>query len=376
MSFWEGFLRGYQLSSEKKQRREEFEQAMLAKYKEIVLPQLMDLRTTSNEAQRERSNRIKDGITLGLSQETAVALEASGELPSILEIPRKDLDPSQVRDLDDAIRVSLSERLGIEQDDPAALAAALRPAIESLSGGESIEVAYTEGLFGILAARDPDEIFRLATKTQDELTQTDNLARLRIDGPYGVNIGALQEDTFELFKDYRKLAGQELAEQFGFGITVGPTGEIEVYGQTQGKKPEEFAAFNKLLDTVANTAIKNRTVTGGSASSLEAYREAIRPFNELKMSDPSLSPAELLSGVLAPADSMTTGGITSAPPPVEEPIATAPVETPSVENPLQATAPGLAEEIASEATPEALMPSDRGADSSGLPRADANLFED
>lgn len=119
MGFFAGFVEEMRRSEDKEERRKEFMQQLLETRRNTVIPYVLNQIAAETELRREETQRINGLVRAGLSMESAIGLQRSGQLERVATaIAAADadgkLDRQYVSELDALIQQRMKDQLGEE----------------------------------------------------------------------------------------------------------------------------------------------------------------------------------------------------------------------------------------------------------------------
>lgn len=160
MGFFAGFVEQMRLSDDREERRKEFMQTLMENRRNTVIPYVLEQISKEADLRAAETQRISYLTRNGLSIESAVGLQRSGQLERVTSaIQRADeagkLDPNYISELDAMLTNQMKTTLGEENytSFSNAIAAGLTSGDSSTEEGRAVSVA--SALSALWSADDP-----------------------------------------------------------------------------------------------------------------------------------------------------------------------------------------------------------------------------
>lgn len=235
MTSWQGVLQGLMMYEDAKNaeadrafERERFERTLLEQRRNALVPELRAMR----EARQARLQQVQTAVGIGLSQETATALQRSGQLGLFLAAYDENdgVDPQYIAALDDLVRTELSER-GANDDTVAAAILAGTSTDRDVSDPDQGILAITES---IITAQNFEEL----ESAQDRLFETSATPTPieTFDISFGGMGGATATDT----KAIRRELAETLNTYFQDSFQITDTGDVIINAPPESEVAQLF----------------------------------------------------------------------------------------------------------------------------------------
>lgn len=237
MTSWRGVLQGLMSYEEAKNAREDraferekFERALLEQRRGPLLEQLREAR----QARAQRVERIRTGVNIGLSTETATALERSGQLSLFLSAydESEGVDPQYISALDEVVRTELAER-GANDDTVSAAILSGTTTTRDVSDPDQSLAAITEA---ILTAQNFEELEAAQGSLFDLSVTPTGVSRFDIDT--GRMTGLEEAET----RSIRREIAETLSPYFEDAFEITSDGDVII---SQSAPAEVAQLFNE-----------------------------------------------------------------------------------------------------------------------------------
>lgn len=332
MGFFAGFVEEMRRSDDKEERRKEFMQQLLETRRNTVIPYVLNQIAAETELRREETQRINGLVRAGLSIESAVGLQRSGQLERVsAAISAADaagkLDSQYVSDLDALIQQRMKDQLGEENYTTFAnaIAAGITSGDPSTEEGRAVSVATA--LSTLYEAEDPfaagGDIIERVVSQRDAYRglPTINVGNISLTGVEQLPMtesarvrravtetlaGVLGSDNFErdaLTGDFR-YTGNDAATVEALTTTL----SNQIVGDATGP------SATMSLDQSVSTRLTPLTRLAAEASEAGTYS----PTDLLRMVDPSLV-VQPVAPPPVPAPGAAAEGVVTTPDIVDEP---------------------------------------------------------
>lgn len=246
MTSWTGVLQGLMMYEDAKRaeadrafEREIFERRLLEERRTALIPELRDMR----EARQARLETIRTAVGIGLSQETATALERSGQLNIFLSAYNENegVDPQYIAALDNLVTTELTER-GANDDTVAAAILAGTATDRDVTDPDQSLTAITEA---IISAQSFEEL-----EAAEERFISVPSSRTSIQ-PFDVDFGRMTGLEPAETKAIRRELAETLNTYFENSFEISADGDVII---TQQAGPEVAQLFNEAERTARNLA--------------------------------------------------------------------------------------------------------------------------
>lgn len=244
LGFWGGAREFFDDREKQKIRREEFLAEQLNRTKAIVIPELLDRIGKEKTKVQERKDRVSQGVLLGLSRKTALAMEKTGQLEFEMEKLGKlgagKVSAEYIERLDTLVQ----SRLDPEDDKyDEKLSRAVAAGLDQ--GSLSSEEDQLKGLVAAINATEPEEfnqsIIDMLPATSEEGSDFNKI-------PYATARGERISETRR--NRINTMIARNLKDILGAEYVVSGTGDMQIF---------QFSTqeHNKVLNSVVNDITDN-----------------------------------------------------------------------------------------------------------------------
>lgn len=244
LGFWGGAREFFDDREKQKIRREEFLAEQLNRTKAIVIPELLERISKEKTKVQERKDRVSQGVLLGLSRKTALAMEKTGQLEFEMEKLGKlgagKVSAQYIERLDTLVQ----SRLDPEDDKyDEKLSRAVAAGLDQ--GSLSSEEDQLKGLVAAINATEPEEfnqsIIDMLPATSEEGSDFNKI-------PYATARGERISETRR--NRINTMIARQLKPILEAEYVVSGTGDMQIF---------QFSTqeHNKVLNSVVNDITDN-----------------------------------------------------------------------------------------------------------------------